>query len=120
MSNWPLSDSQFLTAAILGAVLVVLIVTAFRKAGVTRKEFARLQEHVKRLSEDVKELRVAEDRRFIQELKASEKTTKTRSQRLNPAPPSDAPAASGKTTRSRSRLRLAPTPDAPSSEQTVN
>jgi uncharacterized membrane protein (DUF106 family) len=97
MSDWPLNDSQLITAGILGVVLVVLIVTAFRKARVTRKEFARLREDVEQLSEEVKELQAAEQRRFIQELNATEKTTKSRSRRLNP-----------------------PSANASSSEQTVN
>jgi uncharacterized membrane protein (DUF106 family) len=87
MSDWPLNDSQLLTAGILGVMLVVLIVTAFRKASVTRKEFARLREDVKRLSQEVKELQASEERRLIKELNASEKTTKSRSRRLNPTPP---------------------------------
>ena len=86
MSDWPLNDSQLMTAGILGILLVVLIVTAFRKARVTRKEFARLREDVKLLSEEVKELQAAEQRRFIKELNAAEKTTKSRSRRLNPPP----------------------------------
>jgi len=86
VSDWPLNDSQFVTATILGIMLVVLIATAFRKARVTRKEFARLREDVKQLSEEVKELQAAEQRRFIKELKlnAAEKTAKPRSRRLNP------------------------------------
>ena len=97
MNDWPLNDSQVVTAAILGVMLIVLIVTAFRKASVTRKEFALLREDVKRLSEEVKELQAAEQRRFIKELNVSQKTTKSRSRRLDPSPLG-----------------------APSSEQTVN
>jgi hypothetical protein len=92
MTDWPLNDSQLLTAGILGVMLVVLIVTAFRKATVTRKEFARLREDIKQLSEEVKELQAAEQRRFIRELNAAETSTKSRSQRLNP-PPADAPSS---------------------------
>jgi hypothetical protein len=66
-------------------MLVALIATAFQRARVTRKEFARLREDVKRLSEEVKELQAAEQRRFIKELNAAEKTTKSRSRRLNPS-----------------------------------
>jgi hypothetical protein len=77
VSDWPLNDSQFVTATILGIMLVVLIATAFRKARVTRKEFARLREDVKQLSEEVKELQAAEQRRFIKELNAAEKTNQT-------------------------------------------
>jgi hypothetical protein len=93
VSDWPLNDSQIVTATILGIMLVVLIVTAFRKSSVTRKEFALLREDVKRLSEEVKELQAAEQRRFIKELNAAEKTTKSRSRRLNPASPPDAPSS---------------------------
>jgi uncharacterized membrane protein (DUF106 family) len=87
VNDWPLTDSQIVTATILGITLVVLIVTALRKASVTRKEFARLREDVKRLSQEVKELQASEERRLIKELNASEKTTKSRSRRLNPTPP---------------------------------
>ena len=97
MSDWPLNDSQIVTATILGIMLVVLIVTAFRKASVSRKEFTRLREDVKLLSEEVKELQAAEQRRFIKKLNAAEKTTKSRSRRLN-----------------------SPSAGASSSEQTVN
>jgi hypothetical protein len=86
MSDWLLSDPQLVTAAILGVVLVVLIVTAFRKSGVTRKEFALLQKDVKRLSEKMQELQAAEQRRFLKELNASEKTIKCRLRRPNPPP----------------------------------
>jgi hypothetical protein len=97
MSEWPMNDSQLLSAGILGIMLVVLIVTAFRKASVTRKECARLREDIKQLSEEVKELQAAEQRRFIKELNASENSTKSRSRRPN-----------------------SPSADTPSSEQTVN
>jgi hypothetical protein len=59
MSDWSLTDTQLLAAAILGIGFIVLIVTAFRKPTVPRKEFARLQEGIKRLSEEVKELQAA-------------------------------------------------------------
>jgi len=96
MSDWPLNDPQLATAAILGLMLVVLIVTAFRKTGVTREEFARLQKNVKRLSEDVKELRASEERRFLKELKASKADDK---------PPSGPPDSSASTSQSPSPLR---------------
>jgi hypothetical protein len=59
MSHWPLTDIQVLIAAILGLTLVLLITLPFEKARVTRKEFVRLQEDVKRLSEDAKALQVS-------------------------------------------------------------
>jgi hypothetical protein len=71
MGHWPLTDSQVLTAAILGLMVVVLIALPFEKARVTRKEFTRLQNDVKRLSEDVKGLQVAELRRCIGKHEAS-------------------------------------------------
>ena len=36
MSDWPLDDSQLVIAVIQGLVLVVSVMTAFRKARVTR------------------------------------------------------------------------------------
>jgi hypothetical protein len=71
MGHWPLTGSQVLTAAILGLMLVVLIALPFEKARVTRKEFTRLQNDVKRLSEDIKGLQVAELRRCIVKHEAS-------------------------------------------------
>ena len=96
MSDWPLNDSQLATAAILGLMLIVLIVTAFRKTRVTRKEFARLQKDVKRLSDDVKALRVSEERRFLKELKAS---------KADDNPPSAAPDSSASASQSPPALR---------------
>jgi hypothetical protein len=68
MSDWSLTDTQLLAAAILGIGFIV------------------------RLSEEVKELQVAEQRRFIKELKGSEKTTKSRWRRLNPPAPTAPPS----------------------------
>ena len=96
MSDWPLNDPQLATAAILGLMLIVLIVTAFRKTGITPKEFARLQKDVKRLSDDVKELRLSEERRFLRELKAS---------KANDKPPSAAPDSSPSASQPPSALR---------------
>jgi hypothetical protein len=59
MNHWPLTDIQVLIAAILGLTLVLLITLSFEKARVTRREFARLEEDVKRVSEDLKTLQVA-------------------------------------------------------------
>jgi hypothetical protein len=59
MSHWPLTDTQILIAAILGLTLVMLITLPFEKARVKRREFARLQDDVKQLSEDMKSLQVA-------------------------------------------------------------
>jgi hypothetical protein len=76
LSSWPVNDSQLATAVLFGLMPIVLIVAAFRKAWVNRKEFARLQNDVKRLSDDVNELHAAEQRRFLKELKVSRKRTK--------------------------------------------
>ena len=59
MKYWPLSDIQVLIAAILGLTLVLLVTLSSEKAKVTRREFARLQEELKRLSENVKTLQFA-------------------------------------------------------------
>src|SRR5262249_33691502 len=59
MTYWPLTDIQVLIAAILGLTLVLLVTLSFEKARVTRRDFARLQEDVKRLSDDMKTLQVA-------------------------------------------------------------
>ena len=59
MNYWPLTDIQVLIAAVLGLTLVLLVMLSFEKARVTRREFARLQEDITRLSEDVKTLQVA-------------------------------------------------------------
>jgi cytoskeletal protein RodZ len=71
MGDWPGNDFQLVTAVILGLLLVVLIVTALQRARVTRKEFAKLRKDVKQLSDDVKALQVAEQRRFIKELRTA-------------------------------------------------
>ena len=59
MKYWPLSDIQVLIASILGLTLVLLVTLSSEKAKVTRREFARLQEELKRLSENVKTLQFA-------------------------------------------------------------
>jgi type III secretory pathway component EscU len=71
MDDWPVNDFQLVTAVIVGLLLIVLIVTAFQRARVTRKEFVRLKKDVKQLSEEVKTLQLAEQRRFIRELRTS-------------------------------------------------
>ena len=75
--------SQLLTAAILGLMLVVLIALPFEKARVTRREFTRLQNDVKQLSEDVKGLQVAELDVVSSSTKLRQKTIKCRSRPLN-------------------------------------
>jgi hypothetical protein len=59
MSHWPLTDIQVLIAAILGLTLILLVTLSFEKTRVTRREFAHLAEDVKRLSEEMKTLRLA-------------------------------------------------------------
>jgi hypothetical protein len=75
--DWPLNDSQLVVAVVLGLMLIVLVVTMLRKARVADREFARLQADVERLSEEVKQLRAAEQRRFMKELNAPKTTTKS-------------------------------------------
>jgi hypothetical protein len=73
--DWPLNDSQLALAAAvgLGVVVITLIVMALRTASISRAEFARLQRDIKQLSEEVKALLAAEQRRFLKELKVSER-----------------------------------------------
>jgi hypothetical protein len=96
--DWPLNDSQLVVAVVLGLMLIVLIVTMLGKARVPGREFARLQADVKRLfrlqadverlSEEVKQLHAAEQRRFIKELNAPKTTTKS-STASPQSPPAD-------------------------------
>ena len=86
MNDWPLNDLQLVTAAILGDNARRADCDRVSKSQRYRKEFALLREDVKRLSEEVKELQAAEERRFIKELNVSQKTTKSRPRRLNPSP----------------------------------
>jgi uncharacterized membrane protein (DUF106 family) len=70
MYEWLLNNTHFVIL-VLSCVVVIavgLIVTAMTQ--VRRGEFARLQNEVKELSEHVKALQVAEQRRFLKELKS--------------------------------------------------
>jgi hypothetical protein len=73
--GWPLNDSPlaFATTVGLGVVVIVLIWIALRRTMVSRTEFDRLQRDLKELSDDVKGLMTAEQRRFLKELKAPRK-----------------------------------------------
>jgi uncharacterized membrane protein (DUF106 family) len=67
MYDWLLNNALFVLLVLCAAVIIIgLIVTALTK--VRRAEFARLQDEVKDLSELVKALEVAEQRRFLKEL----------------------------------------------------
>jgi hypothetical protein len=63
-------DFQFVIAVVCGLVAVALVVTALGKARSIGRRFARLQSDVERLSREVKQLQVAEQRRFMKELQA--------------------------------------------------
>ncbi len=76
MDDWGLGDSQFVLASVLcfvGGLILLGIVIAIRRTLVSRREFGRLQADVRRLSEDVKGLLAAEQRRFIKELNTAKK-----------------------------------------------
>jgi hypothetical protein len=94
LNNWPVSDSQFATEVVFGLIFIVLIVSVLRKAWVTRKEFAGLQLDVRRLSDDVKELRAAEQRRFLNELKGSKADENLPSIALEPSVSASPPPSS--------------------------
>jgi sulfite exporter TauE/SafE len=66
MSAWVLSDTHSVLLIIIGVALVV-IVTALNMA--RRAEIRRLQNEVKRLTQNVRNLEAAEQRRFIMEFK---------------------------------------------------
>ena len=69
MYDWLLHNALFVLLVLCAAVITIgLIVTALTK--VRRAEFARLQDEIKELSEQVKALEVAEQRRFLKELKS--------------------------------------------------
>ena len=69
MYDWLLNNALFVLLVLCAAVITIgLIVTALTK--VRRAEFARLQDEIKELSEQVKALEVAEQRRFLKELKS--------------------------------------------------
>jgi uncharacterized membrane protein (DUF106 family) len=69
MYDWLLNNALFVLLVLCAAVITIgLIVTALTK--VLRAEFARLQDEIKELSEQVKALEVAEQRRFLKELKS--------------------------------------------------
>jgi hypothetical protein len=70
MNDWLLNNAHFvlLVLSCVAVVAIALSVTTISK--VRRTEFARLQNDVKELSEQVKALEVAEQRRFLKELKS--------------------------------------------------
>jgi hypothetical protein len=55
----------------LSAITAVIGLATFIQVQVCRVEYARLREGLDRLSEDIKHLMVAEQRRFLKELKSS-------------------------------------------------
>jgi hypothetical protein len=73
-----LGDWQILLAT-ASFVIIVLLIAEFRRNSVSRADFKRLEERVTQLSDGQKELLVAEQRRFLQQIntpnKDSEKTS---------------------------------------------
>ena len=71
MHDWLVTDAQLaLSIAIaLGVVAVLVVWIVFRKFTVSRAEFVRLKQDLEHLSEDVRGLTAAEQRRFLKELK---------------------------------------------------
>jgi hypothetical protein len=76
MYNWPLNDAHLvlLVLSCLAVIAVGSIVSALTR--VRRTEFARLQKEVKQLSEEIKALQVAEQRRLLMELNRTAKVKK--------------------------------------------
>jgi hypothetical protein len=71
--DWPLDDWQLALASVAFVAMLVLFIVVFKRSTASRAEFARLQEEAKQLSEDVKGLRVGEQRRFLQEIRAAKR-----------------------------------------------
>ena len=58
----------------LGFAVLALVVAMLSQARANGRKFARLQSDVKRLSREMKELRAAEQRRFMKDLRAPYKS----------------------------------------------
>ena len=71
MHDWLVTDAQLALSIViaLGVVAVLVVWIVFRKFTVSRAEFARLKQDLEHLSEHVKGLTAAEQRRFLKELK---------------------------------------------------
>ena len=71
MHDWPVTDAQLALSIViaLGVVAMLVVWIVFRKFTVSRAAFAQLKQDLKHLSEDVKGLTAAEQRRFLKELK---------------------------------------------------
>jgi hypothetical protein len=85
----PLNDPYFVFLVLACAAVVTIgaLVTALNR--VPRADFARLQNELKELSERVKVFEMAEERRFIRELKSArklEETTYVNGGQLQPEP----------------------------------
>jgi len=68
MYDWPLDNAHFVLLVLCCTVTIGLIGTGLTQ--IRRAEFARLQNEIKELSAQVKALEVAEQRRFLKELKS--------------------------------------------------
>jgi hypothetical protein len=68
VQDWLVTDAQLALSIViaLGVVAVLVVWIVFRKFTV---DFARLKQDLEHLSEDVKGLTAAEQRRFLKELK---------------------------------------------------
>ena len=71
MQDWLVTDAQLALPITIALCVVVALVIwiLFRKFTVSRAEFVRLKQDFEHLSEDVKGLTAAEQRRFLKELK---------------------------------------------------
>jgi hypothetical protein len=71
VQDWLVTDAQLALSIViaLGVVAVLVVWIVFRKFTVSRADFARLKQDLEHLSEDVKGLTAAEQRRFLKEVK---------------------------------------------------
>jgi hypothetical protein len=75
LGDWQLTLGDFLVIAIVALVFIATFIAfaTLLQGWVCRVECARLREEMKRLSDDVRHLVNAEQRRFLKELKSSQK-----------------------------------------------
>jgi hypothetical protein len=71
MSDWPLNDANLLPLVLSCFAVIIVGLIAHALTRVRRAEFARLQNEVEKLSESVRALQGAEERRFLVELKSN-------------------------------------------------
>ena len=70
MYDWLLDNAPFVLLVLCCTAVITIGLIGTALTQIRRAEFARLQDEIKELSEQVKVLEVAEQRRFLKELKS--------------------------------------------------